>query len=372
MATDGVKKGDLVGLLTAARATVLTARGSEYEPTLKWPNYPGCAMVKKRKKESMGGPDFTWTMRGRDTGTARMTRAYQKDSVNQIDTGLRFTTDWRHWDDFWLFDEREEMQNGGELGAEKLYTLVKMREEQVDENMGNLLEPQVFYPPTNSADDKNIHGLLYHLRPGPSGTYTPGFVGTNVRWLDGSTAGQAVWCGQDRSVADAERTRNYAATYDKINETFIRGVEQMLYNCSFNPPFTMNVQDLGDIEAALYVPYNVKREMATLMDAKNQNFGRKLSMGNGSVLMFENTPVIPTPVLDKTSDSDTHAVRALEPVIVVDWRRTEFRYHPKRWFKATTKLASDSHNTVENWKDCSGQLIVRNPRHAGGVMHKTY
>jgi hypothetical protein len=368
MAGSGVAQGDLASLVNNTRGLYPFP---SFENTLELQSYPFLnRIMPKNRFRAPGGKDIRWLIRPDDTGAWEWTRPYGLDSAESVDVMVKGIMQFTFGHTHWQIDDREDDLNSG---PEQLASIMQERRAGANESAANNIEKSAFDVPDDGNDDLHPHGFPAHIAMGPNGVFTPGFVGQTLRYGDGSSTTTTI-ANLDRAANP--RLRNWAALYGQPDGPaiksagFIRLLRRGLRQTQFNPPPMLKDGQLDTgSDCSGYCNETILEELLDWLDAHNQNFGNMLSVAGTPVIA--NTPIMYVPTLDKTSSTDTHEVRAFEPLYFVNHRKVRVYVLKDRWMQERpTKLHKDSHNIAQTFVDTAFQIVLSNPKYSGFVLHK--
>ena len=368
----GIPQSDLVGLGNAL-ITVVRNNAQPIE-TYKYQNYGVVNALKKAATPWEGGKSVTWAVRYDEDGSARSVGFHATDSVNIVDKTVTMAELMKFSDANFGFDKKElEMNKRGVV-----YRLLPERRTQSYESVYNYYQDRGLLGPLSPSDQElTCWGYLNWLCCGPAGSYTDGFNGSTGRYRNQTSGGGATnqfttIGGQNRSTAGNGRLKNYTFIRpETVGEPFVKSIHRALTLTKFTPPPIGSGMEPHDGNFELWFPLEPFLALRSLIDSKNQNYGKDVStVVNGTMYMFNN-PISWMPALDPVDSSDTDFYRTIaKPIVGVRKDAWDWMHLPGRWMTETgAKPNPKNHDGVLYFIDSSGQLCPKDLRSCGFVGH---
>lgn len=168
------------------------------------------------KRSKTGGKWYEKRIRVAAKTTFQFVNLYEPTGQLHEDLMAVQRTDWAHWQEKMVFDDREIDMNSG---AARIIELMEEQRSGSYEAIFNGIEDGLTLAPANSSDLKNIAGLPYWGLTLEASTSDPegGFNGKTVFFRDGTTS--TTRAGIDLSSAANARLRNFVGTYSGYADT---------------------------------------------------------------------------------------------------------------------------------------------------------
>lgn len=207
----------MAGITIAQAGDLLTTtlarmpRG-QFTNTIKHQYYALCErLFGDGKIRAKGGTRFEKRIRLRENESARGLRLFQSVSRTVVDVMSRLAAEWCHAEGSASWDVRELMMNESDA-EDQIIELIETRRQGAYESLANFFEDRGFLTPGSATDDLNPLGVAYWVRPLGTGVTDPigGHNGTTAVFQDATTS--ALIGGQDATLAENSRLRNWAAT----------------------------------------------------------------------------------------------------------------------------------------------------------------
>lgn len=368
----GIPQSDLVGL---GNALITKVRKNSLIETYKYQDYAVNRALDRAATPWEGGESVTWAVRYGDDGSARSVGFHATDAVNIVDKTVRMAELMKFSDASFGFDKKElEMYKSG-----MVYRILPERRTQSYEAVYNYYEERGLFGPNDSTDQAlSCWGYLNWLCCGPAGSYTDGFQGYIGRYRTqtsggGSAKQYTIIGGQNRQTAGENRLRNYSFIRPSaMGEPFVKSIHRALTLTKFTPPpIGASGMDPHSGNFEMWFPLDPFLDLRSLVDAKNQNFGKDVtSVVNNQMYMFNN-PIFWCPALDPVGSSDTDFYRMIaKPIIGIRKDAWEWMHLPGRWRTETNaRVNPKNHDGVLYFIDSSGQLCPKDLRSCGFVGH---
>src|SRR5207253_503252 len=124
----------------------------KFAETLKYTEYAGTKLFFSEAREKFGGgSSYKAQIRARAKGTFRWVGLYESTPNNQEDLMVEVETPWKHWEEKFHVDTKEQQLNGGE---EQINDLMQERRSGVYESIWNGIEGVVPTSAPSSVDGK--------------------------------------------------------------------------------------------------------------------------------------------------------------------------------------------------------------------------
>lgn len=314
-----------------------------------------------------GGTSITRNVMLDEQGTARYRRLYDIDQPSVENVQSVIDVPWTQIGVDYSWDVLEILRN---KNSEKGFIdLLQSRRTERMWSLAELLEDRGWKTPTNATDRLFPFGVPFYINFLDATVTAGGFEGKTVRFQDGST-GTSV-AGIDGAVE--AKWRNYADTYAKIDNEFLRKLRRAFLVTRFRPPvFIKNPpgrDEPGQIR--IYVDQDNAVELMDLADKRDDNntpqdlAGKNLIDVDGTTF-FNRRPIVYIPQLDASQGTVN------KPVYVVDWSKFLPIVQDGYWMEESKPMVDRSqHTTVTVFLDGSHQNLCTNRRTVGFVLHNT-
>ena len=299
-----------------------------------------------------------------ETGTAEYRRLYDVDqpSVDQVHNEIdvpwtQIGTNYS-WDIFELMLQRNS--------AKGYIDLLRSRRVERLWGFAEKLEERGWLTPTNATDRLFPFGVPFYINKADIGVTSNGdFIGQTVRFQDGSTS--TIVAGIDGALE--AKWRNFAATYTKIDNQFLRRLRRLFMLTKFTPPVFINNPPGNDARGPNVRIYAAQDEVIELQDLGDkrddnstpQDLAGKMLVNVEGTTWFNRAPIVYIPQLDTDADN---------PVYVVDWSKLQPIVHDGYWMVESKPMTDrGQHTTVTIFVDGAHQNLCINRRSVGGVLH---
>jgi hypothetical protein len=310
-----------------------------------------------QKKQIESGTSIQRAIVLETTGNARHVRLYQKTPINVGDTQKQITAPWCQVQTHYSIERREALRN---RAPARFIDLLKSRRIDATVDLANLLEERAWATPLTSSDDLNPRGLPYWITKLDAAATSEGdFAGKTIRYGDASTS--TTKGGLDGSLSANAKWRNWAATYDAINDDFVKRLRRAFHATNFKSP--MLATDLKSGHASNYRLYMGLAELCEYEDLatkQNDNLGADLDKFHGNTT-FKRVPILYTPQLDADTENPVYGVNHSKFFPIVQ---------EGDWMRENDPVSDvEQHNVTTTFIDGSYQFFCNNVREGGFVLH---
>lgn len=358
MAT-GMTVAQLAGLIASTQDTLIDGLG--WEPTFLYNDYPLLDLFINNNMK-MRGKNLRRDIRTGAGANAGARNTYESRARGVTDNSANLDVEYVQYDTAVVYDEYEQIANDSE---QAVFDLVMQRTEGEMEGMQNLLEDNIINPPPQDSDSQGKHywGITSWIVPGGTGSFSGDFVGQTLQYNDTGTA--TSWAGFDRSAN--VRLRNWAASWDgKVNAKLIRLMKEAMLNIGVAKSPLVDPRNIRGSRKVWLANTRVYLELQEMADNRSSNNGAMLTLLEGNPMVM-GVPVLQVPVLDKTSSTDTHRIRSIEPLIYMNLDHWEFIACRGYW-NVKRPIKVEEYVVTQVWPFWS-QIICKNPRHGGAMIH---
>lgn len=350
----GISNSDLIDL---QRTTLQNLPDMQFEVALANQKYHVMnRWFRGNKKQITSGTSIERNIMLTDSGNAKHVQLYQKTPINVGDVQAKITAPWVRVQTHYSIERREALEN---RAPARYIDLLKSRRIDGTLSLANLLEARGWVTPSTQSDTINPRGLPYWLTKVDATVSSVGdFIGKTIRFGDATTS--TTKAGIDGSLAANAKWKNWAGTYDTVNNEFVKRLRRAFHGTDFESP--LDVKDLKEGSASdykIYMPLNVLIEYEDLATKQNDNNGSDLDKFHG-VTAFNRVEVKYANKLDADVDAPVYGVNHSHfyPFVLEgDWMR-----------ESDPMLDVEQHNTITTFIDCSYQFFCDNVRESGFVL----
>lgn len=319
-----------------------------------------------KRKEAEGGPNYVRHVVLNPTGRATHLLPYESKQIAVKGSIDQITVPFTLIDNDWVTNRDEMNRNRGSV--QQVINMVKVRREECYKEIAETLEERCFSAPDSATDVRNPLGLRYWISMLEQNATAAGFNAYRVRYGDGASSTNATTTkgGIDGSLANKSMWRNYAATYEGVNEDFIKAVDRLMTLMRFRAPRVKELAgrtqvDIAPSNFSIYAGIDEHNEMLQLARANNDNYGPSLSPYDTP--MFRRIEVEHAPVLDSA---------AYDPVYFVNHNHFYPVVLAGEWLveDGPMRVSAEQHRTFVTKVNGSYQIMCDNVRHGGAVLHK--
>jgi hypothetical protein len=335
----------------------------KFAETLKYTEYTGTKLFFSEAREKFGGgSSYKAQIRARAKGTFRWVGLYESTPNNQEDLMVEVETPWKHWEEKFHVDTKEQQLNGGE---EQINDLMQERRSGVYESIWNGIEGVVPTSAPSSVDGKQMRGIFYWLRPLDAGTEDPigGFNGKTIRFANGDTS--TLLGGADASDAANERLRNFAATYTgEVTPVTARLIRRCMKRTKFGslPELTGKALRMGGRRVVLMGQSRSDELEDLAQHGPDDIKGDIMSVGANGGLKLRGIPV---EILDTLDDV------AMNPIVGVWTKHLYGAVLADEWMRERKPVNDRGAPDVLTTKVGGTSMITcDNPRAAGWIIHE--
>jgi len=268
--------------------------------SLEFQDYIASSLITEKAVQEQGGPDISFRLKTRNTGTARNTGLFAQDYAKAVDLTIPASVGWTKQTVNWIYDVDEDLF---QRGKNEIISVLAAREHAAMSDMAELNEENLWGAPS-SSDDKAPMGIPFWLQKDPTTTPEGGFNG-------GNPAGFAAGAANVDSTKH-KRWRNWTAGYTQVStKDLVKKIKRSLRKCHFKNP--AKHPELGYGNAPMWCMYSVLEvleELEALAESRNDNLGKDVARYMNEVVVG-GVPVKWVPILD---DDTT------EPIYGVNWQ----------------------------------------------------
>jgi len=362
----GVKNSDLVDLIE----TTLPHLPKQYfEVTWTNQNYEACRIYQQDRMEIDGGTSIKRKLMLNPTGNARYRRLFDTDEPAVGDVMYEIDVPWTQIGTNYSWDKLEILRNKN--SAKGFIRLLETRRIDGLWSLADLIEDRFWKAPDSATDDLNPYGVPYYLNYLDDDATTAGFNGQTVRFENGTTS--TVVAGLDGNAQP--KWKNYAATYTKIDNSFLRTFRTAVLKTNFKVPnFINDPSQVRGGKKRVYTDADNAVLLQELADAKDDNHRGKDVLGNirmdeGGLVFINRLPVLYISQLDGI----TEPVQSTEtkPFYCVDFEKFVPYVQDGYWMEESEPMTDrGQHTTFTIFLDGSHNNLCTNRRTAGFVIHR--
>jgi len=362
----GVKNADLVDLI---ETTLPDLPKQNFEVAWTNQNYEACRIYQEDRMEIDGGTSIKRKLMLNPTGNARYRRLFDTDEPAVGDVMYEIDVPWTQVGTHYSWDKVEILRNKN--SAKGFIRLLETRRIDGLWSLADLIEDRFWKAPDSATDDLNPYGVPYYLNMLDDDSTTAGFSGKTIRYEGGTTG--TVCAGLDANTET--KWKNYAATYTKIDNAFLKTFRTAFIKTKFKAPIILN-DPSSPYNAAkrIYSDADVAVELQDLADAKDDNHSGKDVLGNlrmddGGLVYINRLPVIYISQLDDVTDPVQSSATA--PLYCVDFTKFIPYVQDGFWMEESEPMTDrGQHTTFTIFLDGSHNNLCINRRTAGFVVHK--
>jgi len=306
--------------------------------SLEYQNYVSARLNREKKVEEVGGPQITFLIKTKNTGSARITGLYAEDTTNVEDLMVQGSVPWSLMTANFSYDLREDMWQSD---RETLVRLLKIRLHAALCDIAELREQKLWSAPA-ATTDKSPLGVPFWLQKDATTTPAGAFNGGNP---SGFTSGAA---GISSTTYPAWRNWTFgysAATQDDLVVKLKKAVVMTDFVCPVPHPEL----GFGNSDYEIFTTYRVTEPLERLAESRNDNLRADLAKYMNQVTVA-GIPLRFVPYLEANDTSD--------PLYGVNWKT--FRPFVKRGWnmrRGEPQPAPKQHNVRNVHIDHSEQYI---------------
>lgn len=349
-------------LIDLVRTTLKDLPRGEYETMWDRQNYVFATQYNKHRRQVDGGTSIERNVVLDQTGRAHYTRLYATEDPSVQNLHHKINVPWTQFRNSMSWDKLEIIRNKNSVKG--YINLMKTRRSEALWDLVELFESKGWRAPESATDDLNPFGVPYYLNMLDAGSTTAGFNGQTIRFSGGTTG--TICAGID--AASEAKWRNYAATYQKVDNSLMRSMRRAMLATNFTAPPGVQETGLGGRSAKmeLYTGLDTLVELQDLADKRDDATapkdlaGRALAEKEG-VITFNRVPVVYTPALDGEQ---------YNPIYAVDWEKFQPMVQDEYWMVESEPMIDRLQPSVVTvYIDGAHQNLCVNRRTAGFVMH---
>lgn len=336
---------------------------NEFEVMWDSQNYEIGQIYQAHRRQIDGGTSIQRNVILDRKGNARYRRLYDIDEPSVENVQSTIDVPWAQLSTDYSWDVLELLRNRS--SRKGFINLIRSRRTERMWDMAELIEERGWLTPTSATDKLYPYGIPYYLNKLNTGVTAGGFSGQTIRYQGGTTG--TICAGID--AATESKWRNYADTYDKVDNALLRKLRKAVRSTRFRPaPIAIKPgMDKVGSPIKLYAGMDLVNELEDLADKRDDNntpgdlAGKVLHNYDGSVF-FNKMPLVYIPHLDDDED---------DPLYCVDWTKIQPVVQDGYWM-VESKPMSDrgQHTTITVFLDGSHNNLCINRRTAGFVLHK--
>ena len=265
-----------------------------------------------------GGTSITRNIQLDPQGNAQHVLPYQKVPVTARNQQTQIDAPWVKVLTRFPISREEITRN---RGRSRYIDLLKSKRRAAFVDLANLLETRAWSAPESATDNLNPYGIKYWLnKVNASVDSTGDFIGQTIRFGNASTS--TTKGGIDGSTES--HWRNWAFTYDAIDEDFLLRLTEGFLASDFQSPMIVDDMIKGPLSNfRIYFPRRALAQYIRLTAKSNDNIGADLGRFNG-VVSFNKVPIFHAPQIDSDTDEPIYGVNHQHffPVVMEgDWLR---------------------------------------------------
>ncbi|MCK9601272.1 MAG: phage major capsid protein [Sphaerochaeta sp.] len=348
-------------MLDLLRTTLKNLPKDTWEEMWDYQQYPAFNALQDKNISIEGGTSITRNVAWGDSGNFKFVRPYEVDTTVITDRQQEINVPFCHFQTSYAWNKIELAAN---RGKEQYISYVKSR--VVDERKGlvNGLEEAFWNGRVSASDDRNPIGITEILPMADAGSTTSGFVGKTIRYSGGTTG--TIFEGLDANTYD--KWRSYVQVYSALDNAFL---EQFTKACLETTFFIPNfVPQPGDNKIgpsrAVYTSGEIVAKLFSLMGSKDDNYvgsdllKRQTFVNANGVVSINSMPIMFAPAMTSTYGQ----------LYAVDWSFMTPVVRAGNWLVETDPIQKpDDHKTYVAYLDGSFNMLCKNRRRAGFLMH---
>ena len=278
----------------------LFKRRSWTDISLEHQHYVASGLITDKSVKERGGKDISFRLKTKNTGNARNTGLYAKDSAKVEDVMAEASVPWAKQTVNWSYDVDEDLFQSD---PETIISELKIREHDAMSDMAELNEENLWSAPTGPSDKRPM-GIPYWMQKDPTTTPGGGFNG-------GNPSGFASGCANVDST-QFPRWRNWTAGYTDVSTNdMVAKVRKALAFTHFVAPVPHPELGFGSASHCIYTTYRVQEQLERLAESRNDNLGNDVAKYINTVVIG-GVPVKWVPYLEANDTSD--------PLYGINWR----------------------------------------------------
>jgi len=329
-----------------------------------WTNqdYEFCRIYQEDRQQVDGGTSIKRNVMLNPSGNAAYRRLFDTDQPTVGNVQHEIDVPWTQIGTNYSWDVVEILRNKN--SAKGYINLMESRRTDGLWSLADLIEERGWKTPTSSTDKLYPYGVSYYLNMLAAGGTTAGFNGQTIRYQDGSTG--TVCAGIDASTES--KWRNYAATYNKVDNALLRTLRRAILATRFRPP--LFIKSPGDDAVGtrrMYANLDINVELQDLADKRDDSSQPK-DLAGKSLIDIEGTCYfnrIPVQYIPNLDDVD------YDPIYTVDFKKFVPFVQEGFWMEEGKPMTDRlQHTTFTVFLDGSHNNLCLNRRTAGFVVHK--
>jgi len=326
-------------------------------------HYELCQIYQQHRRQIDGGTSIQRNVILDRKGNARYRKLFDTDNPSVDNVQQTIDVPWAQLSTDYSWDVVELLRN--KSSRKGFINLLRSRRAERMWDLSELIEERGWLTPTSATNNLYPYGIPYYLNKLDSGVTAGGFKGQTIRYQNNSTG--TICAGID--AATEAKWRNYADTYDKVDNSLLRTLRKAVRQTRFRPsPIAIKPgMDGPGSPIKLYANDDTITELEDLADKRDDNTqpkdlaGKNLHSYDGTVY-FNKMPMVYIPQLDDDTDS---------PIYCVDWTKLQPIVQEGYWMVESKPMTDrGQHTTITTFLDGSHNNLCINRRTAGFVLHK--
>lgn len=294
-------------------------------------------LLRKERVQFESGKAISRRLMVTQSGNARHTGLFSKDTVIVGDVLAEINIPWKHTTAYYAWERRELLMN---RGKSKIVGLLEARRADGMLGLIELMEDSTWTKPDDSNDTEPPFGLPYWIVKNAA----TGFNGGNPAGFSSGPGGLV-----------NDNFKNYTAQYAAMSKAdAIKKMRTAYRKIGFKSP--RNIPDFRSGRGnryRLYVNEPTISAMEDVGEASNENLGRDLAPMDDT-MAFRRNPIVWVPALD----SDT-----TDPIYMIDFSTFFPVFLSGDWLRETEpKFVYDDHNSLVVFIDLTWQILCINRR----------
>jgi hypothetical protein len=303
-------------------------------------------IFRKNRVEFESGYGFQWDVKVGQSGAAANVGIGASDNVNDIDTMVQATADWRFSTTNYGLEQRVVDMN---REPSRIVSFILSKRLDALISLAELMETNFWGPPVAASDPLTPYGInMWLTKNATQGFNSGGPAGFSSLGLNWTT--YPAW-------------QNWTDQYVAVSvDDFIRRARKMCTYIHFEPTVdgipTFNTGD----DWGFYTNYGVIGPLEEQLGAQNDNIGDDVAKYDGKVHL-RRMPVNWVPKLD----ADT-----TNPFYAINWGEIKTFIHKGWWMREThVPIYPLQHTVSAHFVDLTYQVVARNRRTSGVIATGT-
>jgi hypothetical protein len=299
--------------------------------SVDYQEYISATLIDEKKVVEEGGPQISFRIKTKNTGTARNTGMFAQDVTKVEDVMISAQVPWAMQTVNFSYDIYEDLFQSD---RETIIKELQIRDHDAMTDMAELNEINLWSQPASTSDTRPM-GIPY-------------WIVKNVTNMEGGFTGGDPTAGPAAGVSSTTypRWRNWAFKYVQVStDDLIRKLKKALAFTNFKAPVPHPELGYGKSDYQILTTYRTAEPMERIAESRNDNLGSDLAKYQATVTVG-GVPVKWVPYLEANDTSD--------PVYGINWR--VFRPYVKRGAnmrRNAPKEAAKQHTVrevhIDNW-----------------------